>query len=115
MAVEGLNSKRNIWSMSTINWVVVLICVGGMALHGFLLRMLRLEHPTIWESLGRPSLIANNSPQNSLATLRFLFKGDYEDLDDAKLVRYCRFLRLFDFVGGGIVCLWLIFHSATGS
>lgn len=101
--------------MSTISWIVVFICMGGMALHGFLLRMLRRDHPAVWESLGKPTLIANNSPKNSLATLRFLFRGDFEELDDARLVRYCRFLRCFDFVGGGLVCLWLIFNTTAAS
>jgi hypothetical protein len=75
---------------------LVLLILASFVLHHIFLRRLRLRHPNAWEALGKPTLIANNSPQNSLATVRYIMSADYKELEDPPFVRYCNFLRLFD-------------------
>jgi len=86
------------------------IFVAGMVLHGFFLRRLRQKYPNVWESLGRPTLIMNNSPRNSLASLKYLFTAQYRELPDQSFVRYCDFLRIFDLAYGLIFGTWLIIN-----
>jgi hypothetical protein len=74
----------------------VLLCLASSLLNYIFLRRLRLRHSHAWENLGRPTLIANNSPQNSLATMRYIMSAEYKELDDPGFVRYCNFLRLFN-------------------
>ena len=60
-------------------------------------RLLRTRHPNIYDSLGRPTLILNNSLQNSGLFLRFLLGGHFESIDDGETLRLCRFMRVFAF------------------
>lgn len=83
--------------MPTTTVAVLLVACGiGFALHGVFLQRLRREHADVWESLGRPTLIANNSIKNCLATLRYLFSGQFRELSDPRLRRFCEFLRAYD-------------------
>ena len=79
-------------------WSILLTvsCAIGLGLHAAFLRRLRDRHRQIWESLGRPSLVANNSIENSVATLRYLFRGSFKELPDPQLRALCELLRLFD-------------------
>ena len=89
---------------------LTVIFVLAMILHGLFLRRLRREHPEVWESLGRPTLIMNNSPRNSLASLKYLFTAQYRDLPDQRFVRYCDLLRIFDLAYGVIFGTWLLLN-----
>jgi hypothetical protein len=89
---------------------LTLIFVLAMILHGLFLRRLRREYPEVWESLGRPTLIINNSPRNSLASLKYLFAAQYRELPDDGFVRYCDFLRMFDLVYGIVFGAWLLIN-----
>ncbi len=83
--------------MHLLAFVALMVsCVAGLALHTRFLRELRLRHADIWESLGRPTLIMNNSISNGLAVLRFLWRRDYESIDDPEFVRLARRLRIFN-------------------
>jgi len=67
---------------------------GSVSVYSFL-RLLRQEHSTEWDRLGRPTLLMNNSIQNSVKFLRFLAKKDYLSLRDAELTnRAARTRRL---------------------
>jgi hypothetical protein len=51
-----------------------------------LTRHLRDEHPSVWKSLGEPSLL-NRSVSNDLKMRRFLLRAEYRKLDDPTLWR----------------------------
>ena len=89
---------------------LTVIFVLAMILHGVFLHRLRREYPSVWESLGRPTLIINNSPRNSLASLKYLFTARYRELPDHSFVRYCDFLRMFDLAYGVIFGSWLLLN-----
>jgi hypothetical protein len=61
----------------------------------WLFRRLRLRHPSVFESLGSPSLFWNNSPRNNFRFLRFLVGSEPSQLQDQTLVRVCAFMRVF--------------------
>jgi hypothetical protein len=77
--------------------VLSALVVIGCAMHSHFLREMRSRHPRVWESLGRPTLVMNNSISNGLAFLRFLWRRDYDALDDPEFARLGRQLRTFTF------------------
>ena len=60
-----------------------------------LFRLLRTRHPDVYESLGSPTLILNNSIRNGWLFTRFLLGGHFRDIDDTETVRLCQFMRVF--------------------
>jgi Trk-type K+ transport system membrane component len=77
-----------------IAFTVLLIAAGvGFPLHADFLRELRSRHPAVWESLGRPTLFMNNSIANGLAVMRFLWRKEYEALNDRDFAQKARVLR----------------------
>lgn len=48
-------------------------------------KALRTRHPEKYESMGRPSLIMNNSLSNNISFMKFLFKREWQDLNDSSL------------------------------
>lgn len=83
--------------MHSTSFIVLGVACGiGLALHAAFLRRLRQRHEDTWDSLGRPSLIANNSIENSIKTLRYLFGGHFKELPDPQFKVFCECLRLFD-------------------
>ena len=60
-----------------------------------LFRLLRTRHPAVYDSLGRPTLILNNSIRNGWLFTRFLLGGHFRDIDDTETVRLCQFMRVF--------------------
>jgi hypothetical protein len=82
--------------MPALAMMAVMLCLIGLALNAFFLRRLRQNFPAVWESLGRPTLIANNSPRNSLSTLRYILTAEFRELPDSNFIRYCEFVRAFN-------------------
>jgi hypothetical protein len=60
-----------------------------------LFNALRSRHPATYERIGKPSLFYNNSFQNNVLFLRFLWKSEFEVLNDLPLIKLCRFMRIF--------------------
>ena len=75
---------------------LMIACIVGFGLHSHFLREMRSRHPEIWESLGRPTLIINSSVSNGLAVQRFLWRKEYESLDDPEFIQLARSLRTFN-------------------
>ena len=81
-----------------------------------LLRRLRSDHPAVFESLGSPSLIANNTPKNSMLFLRWLWRRDYTDLGNpgtvsaASTVRIMLVALLFNLVA--LIVLFAVFGAS---
>jgi hypothetical protein len=62
-----------------------------------LLRLLRERHPTVYDSLGQPTLFWNNSMKNSFAVLGFILGGRFRETHDSEVIRLGRFLRVFSY------------------
>jgi hypothetical protein len=56
------------------------------------------KHPAEYEALGKPSLIANNTPKGNIAFLRFITGDKPATLGDPHLEGWCRFLARFFYV-----------------
>lgn len=50
-----------------------------------MLRILREHYPRKWKALGSPSPVLNNSVENGIATIRFIWSKQSDDADDADL------------------------------
>jgi hypothetical protein len=74
--------------------LLVLLFIPGIWLHSKVLSILRDRHVSKWRELGSPTLVKNNSPANSLAVLRFLWRREYAALSDRHLSRVCRTLSI---------------------
>jgi hypothetical protein len=91
-----------VFAVQFIGTVVYLIQVGR------LLRRLESKHKAVHESLGSPLLILNNRPRNNMLVLCWLWRRDFESLDDAGTVALAtgvRTMLLCLAVGFGIVLL----------
>ncbi len=75
--------------------LLLLLLPGGIVLHARFLRALRQRYPRTWESLGRPTMIRNNTIRNSRAAQRFLRRREYEALEDPGLSALCDILRVY--------------------
>jgi uncharacterized membrane protein YraQ (UPF0718 family) len=76
-------------------FALMLAVIVGLVMQHFFLQEMRSHHPDVWESLGRPTLIRNNTISNGLAVLRFLWRKEYQALDDAKFIRFAAFVRAY--------------------
>src|ERR1700734_4060052 len=59
-----------------------------------LLNELKTRFPGLWEQLGRPSLIMNNSLSNMAALTSFLWRKRYLDLNDVDFSERCATARM---------------------
>ena len=60
-----------------------------------LFNILETRHPEKYESMGKPSLIMNNSLSGNIAFLKFLFKREWRDLDDSGLAVLSKSMLVF--------------------
>jgi len=77
-----------------------------------LLRQLKTSHWGVWESLGSPSLLLNNTPGNSWLVLRWLWTKGYSELNDPEFERRADVARAFlRALTGNFALLLLLFFS----
>ena len=79
-----------------------------------LISQLRQRHPTVYESLGSPSLFMNNSPRNNLLLLGWLYRRDYSDLGDVDTVRSADRVRLLLLATIGAMVALLVAYIVFG-
>ena len=60
-----------------------------------MLSNLRKRHPEVWEDLGSPTLINNNTIRNGLRVQKFLLKKEYKGLNDPEFEKQADSLRTF--------------------
>ena len=72
---------------------IIVLAAIGISAHAFLVRRLRSHHSNIWEELGSPTLVLNNSISNGLAVQKCIRSGRLESLDDPVLARTSKALR----------------------
>ena len=73
--------------------LLMVSCVGGLVTQQIFLSRLRKKHTRTWEQLGKPVIFLNSGLLNTIDLLRFLWRKNYESLDDTKTVVLGRFLR----------------------
>ncbi len=57
--------------------------------------ILRIRHPKKYEAMGKPSLIMNNSISNNLLFMKFLFKREWQELNDNGLATLGKSMLVF--------------------
>lgn len=63
----------------------VVLFVSVAAVSAAVRRHLRTQHPEVWQTLGAPSLLRNNSVRNWLRLERYLWTSQYRTLSDGEL------------------------------
>jgi hypothetical protein len=74
-------------------FVLLALAPPGFLLHWAFLRRLREDHGTVWDALGRPTVVYYGSARTGRAVMRFLKNGDYDALGDPPLAGVCRAYR----------------------
>jgi hypothetical protein len=82
----------------------------GLIAHWAMLKLMRERHPAIWSELGSPSLFMNNSVQNGMAVLRYLWRRTYLGTQDEAFIRICTFNRWYGllYLAVFVVLLFLV-------
>ncbi len=75
---------------------LVVMVIIGFVMHNKFLNKLKEKYPTVWESLGNPTLLKNNSPKNNFDVQKYIFKKEYKTLDDKAFISFCDSLRIFN-------------------
>ena len=60
-----------------------------------LFKILETRHPEKYESMGKPSLIMNNSLSGNITFMKFLFKREWRYLDDTGLATLGKSMLVF--------------------
>ena len=60
-----------------------------------LFKILETRHPEKYESMGKPSLIMNNSLSSNMTFMKFLFKREWRELEDSGLAMLCKSMLVF--------------------
>jgi hypothetical protein len=85
-------------TLGPLLFMVLMICVVvWFVLVARLHRLLRTRHPNVYDSLGRPTLILNNTIRNGWLFTRFLLGGHFQDINDRETLWLCQFMRVFAF------------------
>lgn len=78
-----------------------------------LFRSLAARHPEKYESMGKPSLIMNNSPSSNIAFMKFLFRGEWRALGDPGLSSLSRLMVVL-FVAYSLLLLVMMALAVSG-
>ncbi|MGH6802581.1 MAG: hypothetical protein ACREC3_04350 [Methyloceanibacter sp.] len=76
------------------------IVAAGIALSFYILRRLRTQHRDKWTELGEPSFFLNMSVRNQRRLSKFIWSGEYRQLNDESLdktIAACKFLTVLGF------------------
>lgn len=60
-----------------------------------LFKILETRHPEKYESMGKPSLIMNNSLSSNITFMKFLFKLEWRELEDSGLAALGKSMLIF--------------------
>lgn len=76
-----------------------------------LLSYLKKELPEVWSDLGSPTLLSNNSVENNILMLKFLWGKKYLQINDVKFQRIARTNHYFGifYIVFFVVLILLIF------
>ena len=95
--------------MQALSFVLIALGLLGVALQYRFLRVMRLHHPAVWESLGRPTMFSTAGlAMLSWPLVRFLWRGEYRRAGDdfgrlGRLVRTYNVVFLFVFIAFAVL------------
>jgi hypothetical protein len=93
--------------MKAVSILFILIMLCGIPLNYRFLRAMRRHHPTMWQSVGRPTLFSvGGSLMLSLPVLRMLWSKDYRQVGDPQFSRVGDFVRSYQLL---LLCLYVSF------
>ena len=93
--------------MRAVFILFILVMVFGVLLNYRFLRVLRLRHPAMWRSIGRPTLFSvGGSLMLSLPVLRMLWRKDYRQAGDPQFSHVGDFVRSYQLL---LLCLYASF------
>ncbi len=75
--------------------LVGMLCLAGLILYNQMLSHLKRFHKNVWEGMGSPHLIFNNSLLTSRRVNKFISGKEYLVLEDEKLTKLCVFYDRF--------------------
>ena len=85
-------------------WGLIGLGFVNFALNGFMLRWLRKDEPALWDSLGQPSVIWNNSMKTQTSVFRFTFGAQCRRVSSSRVRRMCRLIRI-------VLLVWVVDFS----
>jgi len=71
-------------------------------------RYIQRAHPDIWQNLGEPHLVLNNSIRSSRRMLTFLRTHEYEKVNDDGLDRHCSNIKKLRILVGTMWAIALV-------
>jgi len=74
--------------------LLVSLCLAWYGSKFWICRRLKNQHPEKYADMGKPSLFFRSSIANSWRFLRFLWKGEYNSLNDPLLRRLCNVTKI---------------------
>jgi len=86
--------------------LIILFIVGILSIRS-LFTYIKNSYRELWDALGRPSLILNNSIGNNIRFFSFLKKNEFIRFDDKTMTKKCMFIKRFFIVY--ILCFVLLF------
>lgn len=93
--------------MRAVSILFIPAMVFGILLNYRFLRAVRLHHPTMWQSIGRPTLFSvGGSLMLHLSVLRMLWRKDYRQVGDPQFSRFGDLARCYQVV---LFCLYISF------
>jgi hypothetical protein len=104
------SEQHPFFSLWLILFPMVLVWFGMVA---WLFRRLRIYHPTIYKSLGSPTLFRNNAPRHSLALMRFLLSLQWLQYADPLLSIVCGLMILLALVYTALFAMLVVVFFRT--
>lgn len=86
---------------------LAILLAWNLYLRSKILKLLRESHEEVWKELGSPSLVQNNSFENGVATLRFIWGHGHRRLNDPALDQLVRMERMLHIIQGVVLLLAL--------
>lgn len=74
---------------------ILIMAIIGFITVDYLFKLIKKNYPAKYKELGEPSLFYNNSIKNNLLFFKFIFFGDYKNLDNRRINSISNFLRIF--------------------
>ena len=88
---------------------MLLIAVVGMGLQYRFLRIMRVRHPELWRSLGKPRWYPTSNLLLTSPVLRFLWHRDYCAVPDQEFATLGGIVRFYHLM---FVCIFILFVIA---
>lgn len=89
----------------------------GLVLTQVAFSRLKSRHEEVWNELGRPNLILNNTPSNNIRWLKFLIRRDYRNVDDRLLQYVMRTIGVLSVIVllSLLVYFWMVIGNAENN